>query len=362
MAAVDLVAGGEVFGNGDLSFTDLPDELLIQIMKSHGMTEEILVFICNLKATSVRLHSIIYREMQQNTSYNTHVKRLLLVVKGTKIPCGASEMLSPPYLTGVKNLTRNFNDTMQLADNNIGIGGPFQIGGRFAERSVLDISSQEELDVNVSTYLVAIHIRFLATDYLSNLSACSEKMVDLSRVPNMVRSVFIMPQLTEYAAHVNNYTQNIVMGTYTRMVRVNAENTMQDMQDAIAWREGLVFDSFAMQIHTRDVEEPFTAETTVPQYLQMRQDSTIVPHVTIWWDGQLRPAEESSDWDSSSDYDESDNEIELVLPPAVLAELPTPTVHPVDYPNADTYITPEETVDSNHDAIEDSIDNFFGCG
>ena len=304
MAAVDLVHDGEVFGHGDMCLTDLPDDLLLHIIKSHSMTEEILEFICNLKATSVRLHSVIYREMQQNTSYNERVHHLLLVVKGTNIPCGAIEMQSPPYLTGMKTLIRNFKNTMQIADNNIGIGGPFQIGGSFAERSVLDFFPQGERDVNVSTYLVAIHIRFLATDYLSNLSLSSEKMVDLSRVPNMVRSVCIMPKLTEYAAHVNNYIQNIGMGIYTRMVRVNAENTMQDMQDAIAWREGLVLDSFAMQLHTRDVVESFSAETTVAQYLQMRQDSTIVPHVTIWWDGRLHPAEEITAWDSSSDHDE----------------------------------------------------------
>ena len=304
MAAVGLVPGGEVFGHIDLCLADLPDELVLHIMKSHGMTEEILVFICNLKATSVRLHSIIYREMQKNTAYNKQVRYLLLVVKGTKIPCGAIQTLSPPYLTGVKTLIRNFNDTMQIAGNSIGVGGPFQFGGCFAQRSVLQISSAKELDANVATYLVAIHIRFMASDYLSNLRVCSENMVDLSRVPNMVRSVSFMPQLTEYATQVNAYKQHIVMGIYTRMVRVNAEHTMQDIQDAIAWQEGLVFDSFAMQMHTRGVEEAFTAQTTVPEYLQMRQASTIVPHVTLWWDGQHHSGEGFSDWDSSSDYDE----------------------------------------------------------
>jgi len=304
MAAVGLVPDGEVFGHVGLRLSDLPDELVLHIMKSHGMAEEILVFICNFKATSVRLHSIIYREMQKNTAYNTQVRYLLLVVKGTKIPCGAIETPSPPYLTGAKPLIRNFNDTMQIADNSIGVGGPFQFGGSFAQRSVLQISTAKELDANIATYLVAIHIRFMASDYLSNLRVCSENMVDLSRVPNMVRAVSVMPQLTEYATQVNAYKQHVVMGIYTRMVRVNAEHTMQDVQDAIAWQEGLVFDSFAMQMHTRDVEEPFTAQTTVPEYLQMRQHSTIVPHVTLWWDGQHHPGEGFSDWDSSSDYDD----------------------------------------------------------
>jgi len=304
MAAVGLVPDGEVFGHVGLRLSDLPDELVLHIMKSHGMAEEILVFICNFKATSVRLHSIIYREMQKNTAYNTQVRYLLLVVKGTKIPCGAIETPSPPYLTGAKPLIRNFNDTMQIADNSIGVGGPFQLGGSFAQRSVLQISTAKELGANIATYLVAIHIRFMASDYLSNLRVCSENMVDLSRVPNMVRAVSVMPQLTEYATQVNAYKQHVVTGIYTRMVRVNAEHTMQDVQDAIAWQEGLVFDSFAMQMHTRDVEEPFTAQTTVPEYLQMRQDSTIVPHVTLWWDGQHHPGEGFSDWDSSSDYDD----------------------------------------------------------
>jgi len=35
-----------------------------------------------------------------------------------------------------------------------------------------------------------------------------------------------------------------------------------------------------------------------------KQYSTIVPRVTLWWDGQHHTGEGFSDWDSSSDYDE----------------------------------------------------------
>jgi hypothetical protein len=280
------------------------------------------------------------------------------VVAGTNIPCGEKNTPQPPFLTEVQELTTRFNNTMKAAGNGVGVGGTYLSGGGYMQRSVLDISLPEEIDSGVLTYLAAVEINFRAQDYLVDLKTRGENKVDLSRVPNVVRSVLVMPGLDGNTTHVNMCTQSQVVGVYARMVCVNLEHTMQNIQDAIAWREGLVFDAFALQIHARDVEEVLIAQTTVLEYLQMRHNSTIETRLLISWDGQLCSHEDSSDEDSSEDDNDSDDADEdvAVLTPA---EVPTPNVYPVDYPSDDTRITPEETLDYSDAVASDSILSFY---
>ena len=336
-----------------MQLLDFSDELMVHIVQTCAVEEAILVFISNLKQTSQRMRNMMRHEMAINASYRLLVKDLLLVVAGTKIACGARHMPQPPFLTGIAQLLQKFNSEKLVAENGVGIGGTYLFGGGSFEHSVLQ-------DTDDTTYLAAVEIDFQAAHHLSGLRRVDDHLIDLSRVPNVVRSVLAMAELTASATHVNYCVEADLVGKYARMVRVNTEHTMQNIQDAIAWREGLVFHAFAMQMHTRDVEPVFTAQTSVAEFLQMRHDSTIVARLQISWDGQLRPHTDSSDEENSEDEDEDglDYEDEGLAVPAVV-EVPTPSVLPVDYPSDDIQITPEETLDDTDAVATDIIDTFY---
>jgi len=83
-----------------------------------------------------------------------------------------------------------------------------------------------------------------------------------------------------------------------------------------------------------------------------------VKGLQISWDGHLRPRADSSNQESSEDEEDLDDaEAALAVPAAV--DMPTPSVHPVDYPTDDIQIRPEETVDNSDVVARDSIQRFY---
>jgi len=330
---------------------DIPEELVMHIVKTCVVEEALLVFISNLKQTSWHLCHVMRHEMAKNVAYRQLLQQLLLVVVGTRIPCGATHMPQPPFLLGIAQLSHKYYSEILVAENGVGTGGTYVAVRGFVDYSVLQDSGN-------SAYLVAVEINFQANSYLSGLRLVDTNLLDLSRVPNVVRSVLSMPELTGSAMHANYCVQADLVGKYTRMVGVNTEHTMQQIQDAIASREGLVFDAFAMQMHTRDVEPVLTAQTSVAEFLQMRHDSTIVARLQVSWDGQLRPQTDDSDEEDSEDEEDLDDEdVALAVPTAV--QVPTPSVFPVDYPSDDIRITPEEIIENSGADVHDDIDSFY---
>jgi hypothetical protein len=333
-----------------MQLAEIPDELMMYIVKSCAVDEALLVFISNLKQTSRQMRNYMHREMAKNVAYRELVKELLLVVPGTRIACGATHMPEPPLLTGIAQLLHKFNSEMLTADNGVGIGGTYISDGGFLQNSVVQ-------DTDDNTYLVAVNIYFQTATYLTGLPSIDDHLTDLSRVPNVVRSVLGMTGLTGSVAHANYCVEWDLVGKYTRMVRVNSKHTMQNIQDAIAWREGLVFDGFVLHMHTRDVEAVLTAQTSVPEFLQIRHDSTISTCLHVWWDGQLRPYPDSSDDENSEDEDDDDDLTGTVVPAAL--QVPTPSVIPVDYPSDDIQITSEETLDDSDAVASEQINTFY---
>ena len=285
----------------DMELSDIPDELMMYIVKSCAVDKALLVFISNFKQTSRQMRNYMHREMAKNVAYRELVKQVLLVVPGTRIACGAIHMPEPPFLTGIAQLLHKFNSEMLTADNGVGIGGTYFCDGGSRQHSVVQ-------DTDDNTYLVAVNIYFQTTTYLAGLPLVDDRLVDLSRVPNVVRSVLDMPELTGSAKDANHCVELGLLGKYTRMVRVNSEHTLQNIQDAIAWREGLVFDGFVVQMHTRYIEAVLTAQTSVSEFLQMRHDSPTAMCLQVYWDGQGRPYPNSSYDESSEDEDDDDDD------------------------------------------------------
>ena len=334
-----------------MELAEIPDELMMYVVKTCVVDEALLVFIGNLKQTSKQMQYMVHREMAKNVAYRELVKKLLLVVPGTRIACGATHTPEPPFITGIAQLLHKFNSEMLTADNGVGIGGTYTSDGGFLQHSVVQ-------DTDDNTYLVAVNIYFKTATYLTGLPSMDEHLTDLSRVPNVVRSVLGMTGLTGSIAHANYCVEWDLVGKYTRMVRVNSEHTLQNIQDAIAWREGLVFEGFVVHMHTRDVEPVLTAQTSVAEFLQIRHDSTISTCLQVWWDGHLRPYPDSSDDENSEEEDVDDDDVTGTVVPTAM-QVPTPSVIPVDYPSDDILITSEETLDDSDPVANEQIDTFY---
>ena len=331
-----------------LALMNLPDDILIRIVKTHSINEALFAFLSNLKQTNQHLYHLIRREMQLDAAYRVSVHNLMLVLPGTRIPCGDSQVRVAQEVRDMAEMAEMFNTSMRLAPNDVAVGDVF-LPTRFEDYN-WNVSSDDENSAN-DRYITAVQVGFSAIDYLTNLDARVDNTVNIARVPNVVRSVLGFPDLTIHRDVVNHHIERQTVGLYLRMVRVSLNHTMQNIQDAIAWREGLALDTYAIQHHTTNVPGVLRDTSTVEEFFQLSDDSDTSHRLRMLWSGIPWP---QSDSPSDSDDEEFIMQQEQLQILQTLAT-PTPDVHPVPYPVFADGINANEYLDDDDEDMSASM-------
>jgi len=337
-----------------LALMNLPDDILIRIVKTHSINEALFAFLSNLKQTNQHLYHLIRREMQLDAAYRLSVHNLMMVVPGTQIPCGDSQVSTAREVQSMEQMTDMFSTSMRLGPNNVAVGDVFL--PTQSEDYTWDVSENYE-DAADELYITAVEVGFSAIDYLANLDTRSDNMVNIARVPNVVRSVLGFPDLTIHRNVVNHHIERQTVGLYLRMVRVSLNHTMQNIQDAIAWREGLALDTYSIEHHTTNDSGVLRNTSTVEEYFQRSDDSDTSHRIRMLWSGIPWPRS-----DSPSDHDDEElgqlQNLQEPHPPAT----PTPDVHPVPFPVNSHEINADENLDDDddEDMSVSMLDNFYG--
>ena len=216
---------------------DLPDDILVRIIRAKPVSEGSLDFITQLKTTNDRLLTLVRIEMQLDKEYSEAVHDLFFLhhVKGTRIPCNAEHVpaLSEPDDT---------QDVLQLFESTKS-GKDVLVSGIFSDEYYHGLHfwedlapTPEELEIEVPpkrSFYLMVEIKF--SPPLVRMLA--DGTADLSQVPNVMRSVL----LGDSDLHVDYAHYEEMDGTtfsYMRMLRIQEDHTMNDVISTVRDIEG----------------------------------------------------------------------------------------------------------------------------
>jgi len=265
---------------------DLPDDILMRILRAKPVSEGSLDFITHFKTTNSKILALTRIEMQLDKEYRDAVQDLFFLhhVKGTRIPCNAEHVPALPE-------PDNTPDVLDLFESTKSVGGKdIWVSGIFSDEYYQDLdfwedfapaSDEAEIDLppKRSFYLV-VELQFFAP----RVRMLVDGTADLSQVPNVMRSVL----LGDSDLHIAYDTYEEMDGTafsYKRVLHIQENHTIVDVIDAVREVEGRaeftvsnsgLFDSdesFAIpipQLFTQIAEKEF-------------EDDKDVCHVTFYW-------------------------------------------------------------------------------
>jgi len=225
------------------NFLDLHDEMLMKIVHSVAVDEDIFRFLANLNKTNKRLNTLVNFEMQTHGQYRQEVGNIKYFVPGTRIPCGVQRAPELPTAYTQTDILNIFYDSHTAAPNAVLVSQCFRLADEQTIRE--DLSLWEDVE-NVDhehipdqrAFFILIDLEFDAETY------CQEHVVpvlhndraDLSRIPNVFRTVLGFRMLTMDYDEMDAVLCDRVL--YTRVVRVHANNTIQDVFNSIRATEG----------------------------------------------------------------------------------------------------------------------------
>ena len=217
---------------------DCTDDLLAGMFRllavehdSLALQHDSLAFFVRVKLVNRRVMCLIKNQL--HAEYLAALHALACLVPGTRIPCGAANVMPIPSPMDSDETMQIYNDNMVLAPNGLEVGGIFNhhdwVYMENAEMEAGD-DGQRVFMLLVGIFWSVAHIydpQLVLGDGMSGVS-------DVSRLPNNIRSSMGHLDLTmSYNSERGNK-----YGHYHRFVRVRADTTMQKVFDAITFVEG----------------------------------------------------------------------------------------------------------------------------
>ena len=234
---------------------DFADDLLAGIFRSLAMEHDSLAlehdslaFFVSVKLVNRRVMCLIKNQLHAEYLAALHALAYLFV-PGTRIPCGAANVMPVQTPNSLDETWQIYNDNMVLAPNGLEVGGIFNhhdwVYMENAEMEAGD-DGQRVFMLLVGIFWSVAHIydpQLVLGDGMSGVS-------DVSRLPNNIRSSMGHLDLTmSYNSERGNR-----YGHYHRFVRVRADTTMQKVFDAITFVEGWNISAYNMFIGDEKID------------------------------------------------------------------------------------------------------------
>ena len=236
---------------------DFADDLLAGIFRSLAMEHDSLAlehdslafFVC-VKLVNRRVMCLIRNQL--HAEYLAALHALAYLVPGTRIPCGAANVMPISSPMDSDETMQIYYDNLVLAPNGLEVGGTFNYNSMFPVGSgemEADDDGQRVFLLLVMTTWCVVHIydpQLVLGDGMSDVS-------DVSRLPNNIRSSMGHFDLIWSYDRLRQLRQNDV-GFYFRFVRVRADTTMQKVFDAITFVEGWNISAYNMFIGDEKID------------------------------------------------------------------------------------------------------------
>ena len=297
------------------SLFDIPDHLLMRVIRSELVHEGTTFFLKNLKQVNRRLYLQIRHEMFLHHGFRDAVHALSLIVPGTKIPCGAELVTVPETPSNFVQYLEGFVRNAITAPNGLSVGGIMQ-PAHYGDLGVWSVSPT--IAGQPLTYYLRVSITFRSSDFLQGLPQNTANTTNLALVPNIVRAVVRFTSLTEHTRVVDRACG--VTAIYARLVRVRINTTMQAIFNAIAYAEGWNMGVFAMSIGNNVVLYP---QGTVAELIEIARNNGAPAGPKIMWPDMPQTHQvaassdgsgpSSDDEGSSSDHDGNQDALDAVI-------------------------------------------------
>jgi hypothetical protein len=270
---------------------DLPDDILMRILRANPVSEASLDFITHFKTTNSKILALTRIEMQLDKEYRDALRNLFLHrVKGTRIPCNAEHVPALPEPDNTSDVLDLFESTKSVCGKDIWVSGIFS--DEYYQdldfwEDFAPVSDESEIDVpSKRSFYLVVDFKFFAPRVQMHFDGTA----DLSQVPNVMRSVL----LGDSDLHIAYDTYEEMDGTafsYKRVLHIKEDNTMNDVINAVCEVEGKAefINITVSNSGLFDSEESFAIP--IPQLLaQIAEkdflDDKDVCHVTFYWDDE----------------------------------------------------------------------------
>jgi len=218
---------------------DLPDDMLVRILRANPVSDDTLDLIPRVKAAHERFRVLMHTEMQLDREYRDAVQELFFLhhVRGTRIPCNAEHVPEMPQPDDMEDIVQLFESTKKASSAGLFVSGIFSDEFCYSINFWKDLEPpSEDLETDCpceSYYYLVVEFNF----FPPAAPELDDGRVDLSQVPNVMRSV-LLGDSTLDVDHARYEKMDGTTFTYRRVLRIREDHTMDDVIRAVCDVEG----------------------------------------------------------------------------------------------------------------------------